>query len=139
VVVDVGLPWVLLLDVLVRDVHVFDLRVVVVMLVGREEVTPVLASMQVMGHVVVLVAVDNGLVLVTAFAPVRHGSPPLRNDVERPAMRPYPIERRHERRSSVGAARRPNGERLDEEDPWIAFRKTRICRSSAGELAWKAR
>jgi len=44
VIVDVSLSSVLLFDVSVRDVHVFESRMVVVMSVGGGKVRPVLAA-----------------------------------------------------------------------------------------------
>jgi hypothetical protein len=57
VVVDVGLSPVLLVDVLVGDVDVLNRRMVVLMDMGRQEVTPVLSTMKVVGDVVMLVPV----------------------------------------------------------------------------------
>lgn len=67
VVVDVRLPPVLLLPVSVRDVHVFDLGVVVLVGVRGEQVHPVLTTMQVVGHVEMLVTVLRSLVVVTTL------------------------------------------------------------------------
>ena len=66
---------VVLIDV--RDVHVLDRRVVVLMRVGGEQMHPVLSLMEVMRDVIVLVAVLQCLVLVVAPR-LRHApSPPL--------------------------------------------------------------
>jgi hypothetical protein len=54
VVVDVRLAPVLLLDVVVRHVYVLDLGMVVLVHMGGQQVTPVLAAMQVVRHVEVL-------------------------------------------------------------------------------------
>ena len=54
---DVGLSAVLLVHVVVRDVHVLNRRMVVLVDVGRQEVTPVLPTMEVVGDVVMLVPV----------------------------------------------------------------------------------
>jgi hypothetical protein len=64
VVVDMTFPAVLLLDLGVGNVHVLDRRVVVLVRVRRREMAPVLASMEIVRHVVVLVTVLGGLVLV---------------------------------------------------------------------------
>src|SRR5215216_6701159 len=64
VVVDVSLAPVLLLDVLMRDVHVLQLGMVVLVHVGGQQVAPVLPSMQVVGHVEVLVIVHRRLVVM---------------------------------------------------------------------------
>jgi hypothetical protein len=64
VVVDVGLPPVLLGLVLMRDVHVLDLRVIVLVRMSRQEMHPILASVQVMGDMEVLVAVVEGVVMM---------------------------------------------------------------------------
>jgi hypothetical protein len=74
VVVHVRLPSVLLLRVLVRDVHVIDGRMVVVVTVRRQKVTPVLATVQVVGDVIVLVPVLHSIVLVVTLRP-RHRAP----------------------------------------------------------------
>jgi hypothetical protein len=66
VVVDVRLPAVLLVDVLVGDVDVLDGGVVVLMGVGGQEMDPVLAPMEVMGHVIVLVAMLQSVMLMMA-------------------------------------------------------------------------
>jgi hypothetical protein len=64
VVVDVGLAAVLLGRVFMRLVAVTDCRVVVLVLVGGGQVGPLLAVVEVVGHVGVLVAVDLGVVVV---------------------------------------------------------------------------
>jgi hypothetical protein len=75
-IVDVGLTAVLVLHVLVRDMDVLYRGVVVIVGVGRQQMPPVLSPMEVMGHVVVLVAVFDVLVLVVALR-LRHlCSPP---------------------------------------------------------------
>jgi hypothetical protein len=72
VVVDVGLPTVLLGDVLVRDVRVLDLGMVVLVRVRGEEMDPVLPTMVVMGHVVVLLPVHHGFVMMTTLGRPAH-------------------------------------------------------------------
>jgi hypothetical protein len=75
-VMHVGLTAVLLLHVLVRDMDVLYRGVVVIVDVGRQQVAPVLAHMEIVGHVVVLVAVFDVLMLVVALG-LRHlRSPP---------------------------------------------------------------
>jgi hypothetical protein len=69
VVVDVGFPAVFLVDVLMGDVDVFDLGMVVLVRVCGEEMHPVLASMQVVGHVIVLVAMLQGGVCMVTLRP----------------------------------------------------------------------
>jgi hypothetical protein len=64
VVVDVGFPPVLLGLVLVGDVHVLHLGMVVLVGMGRQEMHPVLPSMEVVGDVIVLVAVVEGVVVM---------------------------------------------------------------------------
>jgi hypothetical protein len=71
VVVHMRLSTMLFLFVDVRDVRMFNRRVVVIVGVGGEKVHPVLTLMKVMRHVVVLVAVLDGLVLVTTVCPSR--------------------------------------------------------------------
>jgi len=61
----------LLLHVPVRDVHVLQRGVVVLVSVGGEQVAPVLSLMQVVRDVIVLVAVLQGLVLMMSLLP-RH-------------------------------------------------------------------
>jgi hypothetical protein len=64
VVVDVGFPPVLFGLVLVGDVHVLHLGMVVLVGVCRQEMHPVLPSMEVVGDVIVLVAVVEGVVVM---------------------------------------------------------------------------
>jgi hypothetical protein len=64
VVVDMTFPPVLLLDLRVGDVHVLERRVVVLVRVRRREMAPVLTSMEIVRHVVVLVTMLGGRVLV---------------------------------------------------------------------------
>jgi hypothetical protein len=73
VVVHVGLPPVLLLLVLVGDVHMVHGGMVVLMGVGRQQMTPVLSAMQIVRHVEVLVPVLHGIVLMMTLRP-RHPS-----------------------------------------------------------------
>jgi hypothetical protein len=76
VVVHVRFSTVLLFRIDVRDVHVFHRRVVVLVRVCRQQMHPVLPLMEVMGDVVVLVAMLQRFVLVVA--------PRLRHDVYPP-------------------------------------------------------
>jgi hypothetical protein len=71
VVVNVGLPPVLFLLVLVRDVHVVHGRMVVLVRVGGEQMPPVLSAVKVVRDVEVLVPVLQGIVLVMTLRP-RH-------------------------------------------------------------------
>ena len=66
-VVDMGLPAVLLVGLLVWGVSVGEARVVVVVSVVRREMNPFLLRPEVMGHMHVLVIVDL-LVMVVLFA-----------------------------------------------------------------------
>jgi len=64
VVVDVGLPPVLLVHVSVRDMHVLHGGMVVLVRMGGQQMAPVLSLMQVMRDVVVLVPMLQGVVRV---------------------------------------------------------------------------
>src|SRR6266496_6225799 len=75
-VVDVRLAAVLLVDVPVGNMHVLHGGMVVRMGVGGEEMSPVLSLMEVVRHVVVLVAMLQGVVLMTSPLP-RHPRSPL--------------------------------------------------------------
>jgi hypothetical protein len=75
VIVDVRLPPMLLLHVLVRDVHVFHCRVVVLVSVSGEQVPPVLSLVQIVRDVIVLVAMLQGLMLVMSLLPRHYLSP----------------------------------------------------------------
>lgn len=86
-VVDVGFPPVLLVRVPVGNVHVFESRMVVLVSMGGEQMTPVLPLMQVVGDVVMLVSMLHGFVLVMAPAPLPSRSPSLRTAHERGAER----------------------------------------------------
>jgi hypothetical protein len=77
VVVDVGLATVLFLRILVRDVHVLDGGMAVVVSVCGQQVTPILTAMVVVGDVVVLVAVLDRVVPVVP-ARLRHPDLPIR-------------------------------------------------------------
>jgi hypothetical protein len=66
VVVDVSFSSVFLGLVLMGDVDVLDLRVVVLMGVGGQEMHPVLASMEVVRDVEMLVAVVEGVVVMAS-------------------------------------------------------------------------
>src|SRR5918992_553963 len=63
-VVHVGFPPMLLVEVPVGDVDVVQGWVVVIVRVGGQQVPPVLAPVQVVRHVIVLVPVLRGFVLV---------------------------------------------------------------------------
>lgn len=69
VIMDMALSSVLLLDLGVGDVHVFERRMVVFVGVRRGQMTPVLAPMEIVRHVVVLVPMLDGLVLVMPLRP----------------------------------------------------------------------
>jgi hypothetical protein len=71
-----SLSTMLFLFVDVRDMSMFNRRVVVIVGVGGKKVHPVLTLMKVMRHVVVLVAVLDGLVLVTTVCPSHRGHLP---------------------------------------------------------------
>jgi hypothetical protein len=73
VVVDVGLPSVLLGLILVRDVHVLHLGVVVLVRVSGKEMHPILASMEVMGDVEMLVAMVECVVVMATSRFPSHG------------------------------------------------------------------
>jgi len=66
----------LLLHVPVRDVHVLQGGVVVLVSVGGEQMSPVLSLMQVVRDVIVLVAMLQGLMLMMSLLP-RHPRSPL--------------------------------------------------------------
>src|SRR6266571_816451 len=66
----------LLLHVPVRDVHVLQCGVVVLVSVGGEQMSPVLSLMQVVRDVIVLVAMLQGLMLMMSLLP-RHARSPL--------------------------------------------------------------
>jgi hypothetical protein len=66
VIVDVRLPAVLLVDVLVGDVDVLDGGVIVLVSMGGQEMDPVLTPMQVVSHVIVLVAMLESVMLMMA-------------------------------------------------------------------------
>jgi hypothetical protein len=76
VVVDVCFSSVFLLRVPVRDVHVLECRVVVLVTMGGEQVPPVLSPVKIVGDVIVLVAMFQGLMLVMPFLPGHFRSPP---------------------------------------------------------------
>lgn len=73
---DVGFSPVLFVGIPVRDVHVFELRMVVLVGVSREEVPPVLATVQVVRDVEVLVSMLEDLMMVAALLLCAHGPPP---------------------------------------------------------------
>jgi hypothetical protein len=77
VIVHVRLSTMLLVLIDMRDVDVLDRRVVVLMRVRRQEMHPVLSLMEVMGDVIVLVAVLQRFVLVVAPRLRHAASPPL--------------------------------------------------------------
>lgn len=68
----VGLPTMLSLHVLMRDVHVLYRGMVVIVGVGGQEVPPVLSLMKIVRHVVVLVTVHHALVLVMTLRSRHH-------------------------------------------------------------------
>jgi hypothetical protein len=76
VIVDVRLPAVLLVDVLVGDVDVLDGGVIVLVSMGGQEMDPVLTPMQVVSHVIVLVAMLESVMLMMAPRS-RHALTPL--------------------------------------------------------------
>jgi hypothetical protein len=69
VVVDVCLSSVFFLRVPVRDVHVIQCRVIVLVTMGGEQVPPVLSPVKIVRDVIVLVAMPQGLMLVMPFFP----------------------------------------------------------------------
>ena len=75
-VVHVGLPGMLALHVLVRDVDVLYRGMVVIVGVGGEEVPPVLSLMQIVRHVVVLMMVHDALMLVMTLRSRQRAHPP---------------------------------------------------------------
>ena len=75
-VVHVGLPGMLALHVLVRDVDVLYRGMVVIVGVGGEEVPPVLSLMQIVRHVVVLMMVHDALMLVMTLRSRQCAHPP---------------------------------------------------------------
>jgi hypothetical protein len=75
VVVNMGFSSMLLVNVLVGNVDVIQSRVVVVVGVGGEQMTPVLTLVQVVRHVVVLVPVLQGLMLVMSLRPPHRPHP----------------------------------------------------------------
>ena len=82
------LSTVLFLHIDVRDVHVLDRRVIVLMRVRGQQMHPVLSLMEVMSDVIVLVAVLECFVLVVAPR-LRHDAyPPLSPRSPRPTPRP---------------------------------------------------
>jgi hypothetical protein len=72
VVVDMGFPAMLFGFVLVWRVHVLDRRVVVLVGVSGEQMSPVLTAVQVVRHVEVLVTMNHGLVLMVALRALLH-------------------------------------------------------------------
>jgi hypothetical protein len=64
VIVDVRLTAVLLVHVPVRNVDVIERRMVVIVCVSREQVSPVLSFGEVVGDVEMLVFMDDSVVLV---------------------------------------------------------------------------
>jgi len=65
----------LFVHVLMRDVHVLKRRMVVVVCVCRQQMTPVLSLVQIMRDVVVLVPVLQGLMLVMSLRPPHRTHP----------------------------------------------------------------
>jgi hypothetical protein len=82
VIVDMRLAPVLVLLVLMGDVHVVDLGVVVLVLVGRREVCPVLALMHVVGDMEVFVTVHQLGVLMVTLRSLLHRSTSLGNPTQ---------------------------------------------------------
>jgi hypothetical protein len=72
---DVCLSPVLLLHVPMRDVHVLQCRMIVLVSVSGEQVPPILSSVQVVRDVIVLVAMLQGLMLVMSLLPGHSRSP----------------------------------------------------------------
>src|SRR5688572_25431154 len=91
VVVDVTFSSMFFVHVLVRDMHVLQCRMVVLVHMGRKQMGPVLPLVQVVRHVVVLVPVLQGLVLMIA---------------PRPRHRAHPFSDRH---STAGCPTRTSG------------------------------
>jgi hypothetical protein len=79
VIVHMRLSTVFFLHIDVRDVHVLYRRVIVLMRMGGQQMNPVLPLMEVMGDVIMLVAVLDCFVLVVA--------PRLRHDAYPPLFR----------------------------------------------------
>src|SRR6266542_3388673 len=75
-VVDVRLAAMLLVDVPVGNMHMLHSGMVVRMSVGGGEMSPVLSLMEVVRHVVVLVAMLQGVMLMTSPL-LRHPRSPL--------------------------------------------------------------
>src|SRR6266542_4441121 len=78
----------LLLHVPMRDVHVLQGGVVVVVSVRGEQVSPILSLMQVVRDVIVLMAMLQGLMLMMSLLP-RHARSPLSCPTLDPFDRPY--------------------------------------------------
>jgi hypothetical protein len=107
VVVEVGLPPVLLGLVLVRGMDVIERRVVVLVSVRGEQVAPVLSLMQVVRHVEVLVAMHDRLVLVMASrAPLHRQTSSDRSRLRLPDATP----RARERTEDPAREKRPGGQ-----------------------------
>jgi uncharacterized membrane protein YcaP (DUF421 family) len=70
-IVDVSLSSVFLLHVAVRDMHVLQCGVVVLVIMGGEQVAPILSPVKIVRDVIVLVAMLQGLMLVMSYFP-RH-------------------------------------------------------------------
>ena len=86
-VVDVAFSSVFFVHVFVRDMHVLQCRMVVLVHMGRKQMGPVLPLVQVVRYVVVLVPVLQGLVLMIAPRPRHRAHPfPDRHSIE---SRPY--------------------------------------------------
>src|SRR5947208_15097425 len=94
-----GFSSMLLVHVLVGDVHVLQCRVVVIVGVGGQQMTPVLSLVQVVRDVVVLVPVPQGLMLVMSLRPRHRPHPSLRR-----RLRPYTAPR-NRTNVSAGAQR----------------------------------
>jgi len=74
-VVDVGFPAVLLVHVPMGNVYVFQCGMVVLVRMGGKQMPPVLPLMQIVGDVVVLVPMLQGLVLVMTPLPCHRAHP----------------------------------------------------------------
>jgi hypothetical protein len=87
--VDVAFSSVFLVHVLVRDMHVLQCRMVVLVDMGRKQMRPVLPLVQVVRYVVMLVPVFQGLVLMIAPRP-RHRAHPSsdRHSTGEPTVHP---------------------------------------------------
>jgi hypothetical protein len=111
VVVDVGLSPVLLVHITVRDMHVVHGGMVVLVRMGGEKMTPVLPLMHVVGDVVMLVPVLQGVVRVMTLRPRHrvHLSPGRTSRTDRP------YTARKSRTNELATAPSPHGLALESE------------------------